>query len=130
VSVLFILSLLLTVFALVTVIRTDDADIKYLPKLVWLLLIVFLPLLGSIVWFAIGMPRGEATQPSAFRPWPRRAEAAPATSRPAAPAPYVPSTPEDDEAAIEAEILFHEKQAEIRRLEAEVARKRAQDAGA
>ncbi len=36
----------------------------------------------------------------------------------------VPLTPEDEEAAIEAEILFHEKQAEIRRLEAEVARKR------
>ena len=33
-------------------------------------------------------------------------------------------SPEDEEEAIEAEIRFHEKQAEIRRLEAEVARKR------
>jgi len=125
-----VFTLLLMVGALVTIIRTDDADIKYLPKLVWVLLVVFLPLIGSIVWFLVGMPRGESAEPSTFRPWPRRADAAPAASRPAAPAPYVPSTPEDDEAAIEAEILFHEKQAEIRRLEAEVARKRAQDAGA
>lgn len=44
----------LMVFALVDIIRRDDAQVRYMPKIVWLLLVVLLPLIGSILWFAIG----------------------------------------------------------------------------
>ena len=49
-----VLYLLLIVGALVTVITADEGSVKHLPKLVWVLLIVFLPLIGSIVWFVVG----------------------------------------------------------------------------
>lgn len=53
----FLLSLIglaLMVFALVDIIRRDDAQVKFMPKLVWLLLVVLLPFIGSVLWFAIG----------------------------------------------------------------------------
>ena len=111
-----VLYLLLIVGALVTVITADEGSVKHLPKMVWVLLIVFLPLIGSIVWFVVGKDwNADRTEAVSFGD-PRRHEAVRQS--------VVSSTPEDEEEAIEAEIRFHEKQAEIRRLEAEVARKR------
>ena len=113
-----VLYLLLVVGALVTVITADEGSVRHLPKLVWVLLIVFLPLIGSIIWFAVGKDWSVGrAEPVSFGD-PRRHEAA----RQSAAASSV--SPEDEDAAIEAEIQFHEKQAEIRRLEAVVARTR------
>ncbi|MEJ1088475.1 PLDc N-terminal domain-containing protein [Microbacterium sp. Mu-80] len=44
----------LMVFAVVDIIRRDDSEVRYMPRFVWLLLVVLLPLLGSILWFALG----------------------------------------------------------------------------
>jgi hypothetical protein len=52
------LVLLLLAFALVTVITSDEWQIKHLPKVAWILLIIFLPLVGSILWFAVGREYG------------------------------------------------------------------------
>jgi hypothetical protein len=52
--VLSILVLALTVVALIDIITRDDSQVKHMPKLVWILLVVFLPLIGGILWFAIG----------------------------------------------------------------------------
>ena len=111
------ITLFVMIAALITVITADEGSVPYLPKLVWILLIVFLPLAGSIIWFVIwAMNRsGSNAEPVSFGD-PRRHEAVRES--------VAPLSPEDEDAAIEAEILFHEKQAEIRRLEAEVARKR------
>jgi hypothetical protein len=49
-----LLPLLVTVCALVDLITRPDDQVKHLPKAVWILLIVFLPLIGSIVWFCVG----------------------------------------------------------------------------
>lgn len=112
-----VLILLVIVGALVTVITADEGSVKHLPKLVWVLLIVFLPLIGSIVWFVVGKDWSAVrAEPISFGD-PRRHEAVRESA-------VVSLSPEDEDAAIEAEIRFHEKQAEIRRLEAEVARKR------
>ncbi|WP_309128969.1 PLDc N-terminal domain-containing protein [Microbacterium sp.] len=46
--------LVLMVFSLVDIIRRDDSQVKHMPKFVWLLLVVLLPLVGSVLWFAIG----------------------------------------------------------------------------
>jgi hypothetical protein len=110
------LTLFIMIAALITAITADEGSVRFLPKIVWIILIVLLPLVGSIVWFAVGKDWGFArAEPVSFGD-PRRHDVV--QTRSAA------STPEDDEAAIEAEIQFHEKQAEIRRLEAELARKR------
>jgi hypothetical protein len=46
----FLISLALSVYALFSCIQTPDEDVPHLPKLVWILLIVFVPFVGPIVW--------------------------------------------------------------------------------
>jgi hypothetical protein len=42
-------------------IQTDDAQVRGLPKLLWLLLILLFPVVGAIAWFIAGRPqRGAA----------------------------------------------------------------------
>ena len=49
-----LLPLLVAVCALIDLITRPDDQVKHLPKLVWILLIVLVPLIGSIVWFCVG----------------------------------------------------------------------------
>ncbi|MFJ4046796.1 PLDc N-terminal domain-containing protein [Microbacterium sp. NPDC089987] len=49
-----LITIALMVFALVDIIRRDDGQVRFMPKFVWLLLVVLLPLLGSVLWFALG----------------------------------------------------------------------------
>jgi len=109
----------LIIFALVDLIRSDDYQVKYLPKMAWVLVIVFLPLIGSIVWLVIGKDRSGAPENVSFGD-PRRHEvvAAASSSR--------EMTAEEELAAIEREIEFHENEARIRRLEAQLQTKRSQ----
>ena len=44
----------LLIGALVDIILRSDEQVKHLPKIVWVLLVIFLPLIGSILWFTIG----------------------------------------------------------------------------
>lgn len=46
----FLISLALSVYALFSCIQTRDEDVPHLPKLVWIVLIVFVPFVGPIVW--------------------------------------------------------------------------------
>ncbi len=48
----------LWVFCLIDVITADESGIRHLPKMVWLLLVLFIPLVGSIVWLLVGRPVG------------------------------------------------------------------------
>ncbi len=100
------------VFAIVDAITSDTWRIRFMPKVAWVLLIVFLPIIGSILWFVLGKERRAPAILGSFGD-PRREEVV----RPQ-------PTAEDDLAAVEREIEFHEKQAEIRRLEAQLKAKR------
>ena len=51
-----VLMLGLTIFAVVDVITTDDGSVRNLPKMVWLLLVLLFPLIGSIAWLVAGRP--------------------------------------------------------------------------
>lgn len=55
-GVLPLLLLALWVAALVHCIATAPEDVRYLPKFGWLLIVFFLPLIGSVLWFALGRP--------------------------------------------------------------------------
>lgn len=50
--------MILWVFCLIDVITADDSSVRHLPKMVWLLFVIFIPLAGSIVWLAVGRPIG------------------------------------------------------------------------
>lgn len=44
----------LLVFALIDIITRGEDQVRGLPKFAWILICVFLPVVGSIVWFAAG----------------------------------------------------------------------------
>ena len=44
------------VFSLVDVIGTDEGRMRHLPKLWWLLIVLFFPFAGSIAWLVAGRP--------------------------------------------------------------------------
>lgn len=47
----------LTLYALIDCIRTDDSQIKGLPKLVWVLIVVLLWVVGPLAWIFAGRDR-------------------------------------------------------------------------
>ena len=77
-EVAFVAELVLLVYCVFAIVKTPAEQVRLLPKAVWLLLVVLLPLVGGLGWLLLG-------RPPAARP-----ESAPA--RPVAPA------PDDDEA--------------------------------
>lgn len=58
--VAIIAALLVWVYSVVDVAQSDAGRVKRLPKGVWLLVTVVLPVLGAIIWFAVGRPGGVA----------------------------------------------------------------------
>ena len=48
----------LWIFCILDVISTDEVLCRSLPKMIWLLLVIFLPDVGSIAWLLIGRPVG------------------------------------------------------------------------
>jgi hypothetical protein len=113
-----ILTFALVLIALIDIITRDESLVRHLPKLTWVILVIFLPVIGSIVWFAVGHdwgePRGEAI------PFgdPRRHEPVAERLR------YVEPAFTDEE--LDAALRLAEKQERLRRLEAEVEAKRAE----
>ena len=103
-----LLVLILIIGALADVI-TGDGRIKHLDKMTWIFIIVFLPLIGSVLWFLIGHDYGSAPVSPAPVTEPRRAPM---------------SNTERELAALEREIEEHEKAARIAALEAQVKAKR------
>ena len=51
-----VLMLGLLIFAVVDVITTDEGSVRNLPKMMWLLLVLLFPLVGSIAWLVAGRP--------------------------------------------------------------------------
>lgn len=108
----------LVIAALVDIITRQDGQAQHLPKLVWILLVVLLPVIGSILWFAVGREYSTPVNLGSFGD-PRRRED---------PDSFRGTTTEQELAALDREIAFHEKQAEIDRLEAKLhARRPAED---
>ncbi len=85
-----LLVLVLWVFSVVDVITSDEGAIRYLPKVAWLLLVLFFPLAGSVAWLVAGRPASSA-QP---RPYERAVPHFPEYDRPGRAA---GSSPEQDE---------------------------------
>ncbi|WP_282944223.1 PLD nuclease N-terminal domain-containing protein [Cellulomonas endometrii] len=81
----------LLVFCLVDCIQTDSVLVRNLSKTAWILLIVFLPLVGGVAWLVAGRPARGAQAPRVA--WPSTATAGfPEYERPRA------AGPDDDPA--------------------------------
>jgi hypothetical protein len=51
---LFFLQIALAAAALISCLSTEEDDIAALPRIAWILIILFFPLIGSIAWFVAG----------------------------------------------------------------------------
>ena len=49
-----LLLIALYIYFIIDVLRTPRGDTRSLPKFVWLLLVVLVPILGGLVWLALG----------------------------------------------------------------------------
>jgi len=109
-----VLTLAVMIFAIVDIVLRPEGQVKHMPKLVWLLLVILLPLIGSILWFAMGReyPERAVSRPPQFAPW---------ATEPAAPA----ASPRDFRST-EQQLADLEREIEAERLRAEIAKRRAE----
>ena len=119
--VVSVVLLALVIGALADIITRQDWQVKHLPKLVWVLLVVLLPLVGSILWFAVGREYSAPVDLGGFGD-PRRHEQHDDRD-------FRTRTTEQELADLDREIEFHSKQAEIDRLEALLLERRRDEDG-
>jgi hypothetical protein len=74
----------LVALALISCLSAERNRIRALPRPLWVLVILLLPLIGAVAWFLAGRPRGQAPGPGG---WPSASGPGP---RPK------PSSPDDD----------------------------------
>jgi len=113
--------------ALADIITRDEWQVKHLPKIVWIVLVILLPLVGSVLWFGVGREYSSPVDLGGFGD-PRRgsrAERAPASHSVQDAAPM--SQTERELARLEQEIAQAEQEERIRRLEREVEQRRARE---
>ncbi|WMX46526.1 PLD nuclease N-terminal domain-containing protein [Streptomyces roseicoloratus] len=68
-ALMFILPLALVIYSLIDCLNTPEDEVKHLPKVVWVIIILLFWIVGPIVWFAAGkLRRGPAggSTPSAW----------------------------------------------------------------
>ena len=112
-----VVTFMLVLGALIDIILRQDGQVKHLPKTMWIMIVIFLPLIGCILWFTIGREYATPIDRGGFGD-PRRRE----TPRPDAAEPVRRNgkTTEDELAELDREIEFYTKQAQLRRLQSEL----------
>lgn len=63
----FIVPIVILVYCLIDCIQTDSASVRNLDKSLWVILIIFLPIVGGVAWLVAGRPQGG---PRRQVPWP------------------------------------------------------------
>ena len=66
-GVLGVIVLGLWIFCLLDVISTDEHACRNLSKIVWILLVLFFPLIGSIAWLVAGRPQSDTTSSMPYK---------------------------------------------------------------
>jgi hypothetical protein len=65
---LFFASLVLAIISLISCFSAEDGEVRALPRWAWVIIILFLPLVGSIAYLVSGRPATAAARPGAWRP--------------------------------------------------------------
>jgi hypothetical protein len=75
---------LLWIYCIFDVISTDESLARNMPKFVWLLVVIFLPTIGSAAWLILGRPQkaGLAPGDTKLRPPPRLSSRGPSPKGP------------------------------------------------
>ena len=86
---LVVVEFALLVYALIDCIQSEEGQIRNLPRVGWILLIIFVPIAGPVAWLVAGRPTGPGRAPV---PWPStRTAGFPEYERPRR-----PMSPDDD----------------------------------
>jgi hypothetical protein len=103
----------LWIYCIFDVVTTHEAIVRHLPKLVWLIIVILLPEVGSLLWLGLGRPRG----------WTRRAQNPGRYG--AIPLPRSSSTPHDDPSLdnMSPAVRHREEQARLRVWEEQLRRR-------
>ncbi|WP_328789291.1 MULTISPECIES: PLD nuclease N-terminal domain-containing protein [unclassified Streptomyces] len=56
----FLLILALTIYAFIDCLNTAEPEVKHLPKVVWVIIILLFSIVGPVVWLFAGKDRGAA----------------------------------------------------------------------
>ncbi len=104
---LFVVELCMVVYCTLNVITTPDSEVRHLPKLLWLAIVLFFPIVGGIAWLVAGRPQG----PARSLPYKGNAGIPPEYDRPGR---AVAASPDDDEAFLR---RLRERAEEQRRTE-------------
>lgn len=110
----------LMIVALIDVITRDDSQVKYVPKMVWIIVVILLPLIGSALWFALGREYSGGGIP--IPRMPQRAARPTTNTAPAAPH----WSPPDDARSTEQQIADLDREIEEWELRQQI-EKRKQD---
>jgi hypothetical protein len=62
-GLVFVVLFLFWIWALLDCIATDSAMIRNLPKMVWVVIVLLLPLIGSFAWLLLGRPERASWRP-------------------------------------------------------------------
>jgi hypothetical protein len=108
------------VFALVDIIMRDEWQVKHLPKFGWVLLVILVPLIGTLLWFVLGREYSGSSSSStassslgsAFAPRPQQPQTE-LFSRDA-------RSTEEQLAELDREIEYYQRRAELERLKREI----------
>lgn len=114
-----ILWIAILVFVLADIISGGPGKFKNLDKIMWVIIVIILPVVGSILWFLVGREYEAGEKIPGFTP-PARAEQRSA--------PNTMSDTEKQIAALDREIEAYEKAMRLRALEDEVRAKREKSA--
>jgi hypothetical protein len=60
------------IFAVLDVIQTDEILMRNLPKMAWVMIVIFIPTVGAVAWFAVGRPIGAGLHAGTTRTGPNR----------------------------------------------------------
>lgn len=118
-GLLFLINLVLTIIALIDCLSTEEGEVRSLPRVVWVFIILLFSPVGPIVWFVAGRPQRLQTSSAEWRPG--SGFLAREQSRPLA--------PDDDpdflrnRATTEDEELFRKWEADLRRREDDLRRR-------
>lgn len=116
---LFLVPLVLAVYCLIEAISSRDDEVRHLPKLWWILLVLFFPFVGSIAWLVAGRPQRAPRPRGGYE---RGAGAFPEYDRPGR---FAASDPAADEAFLK---RVRERAEEQRRIAREQKAREAEEA--
>lgn len=115
--------MLLWIYCIFDVIASEESLIRNLPKTMWLIIVIFVPTVGSVAWLGLGRPLFAGIRPGDTTRRAPRAVRGPDDDPHWRPQITPPSPPRLDVGDAERERRLREREAELDRREQELRRR-------